>query len=120
MPYKDPQKRREYNREYQRKYYHQNKELMRSRVKARKQEIKRKWDEYKSQVSCAVCGFNDDPEAIDFHHLDPTQKVANISHLVSDGYGWDTIMEEVAKCEPLCANHHRMKTAKEQGRRELL
>jgi len=92
---------------------------MRSRVKDRKRKLKQRWDEYKSELSCAVCGFNDDPEAIDLHHLDPSKKVANISLMVSDGYGWDTIMDEVAKCEPLCANHHRMKTAKQQGRRQM-
>lgn len=119
MPYKDPAKRRAYNREYQKAYYHRNRDYHRKRVKERKAQIRYKWAQYKSQVACDVCGFKGDPDVIDFHHIDANTKEFAISDMVANGYSWKRIMEEVDKCRPLCANHHRMETAKQQGRRKM-
>jgi 5-methylcytosine-specific restriction endonuclease McrA len=55
---------------------------------------------------CQICGYKRCIEALEFHHLDPTQKDFGISH---KGYTrrWETVKEEVEKCILLCANCHR-------------
>lgn len=50
------------------------------------------------------------PVALDFDHV-RGQKVADVSALVASCARWDVLREEIAKCEVVCANHHRMRTA---------
>jgi 5-methylcytosine-specific restriction endonuclease McrA len=55
---------------------------------------------------CQVCGYDRCIEALEFHHLDPTQKDFGIS---KKGYtrSWEKVKAEIAKCTLLCANCHR-------------
>lgn len=64
--------------------------------------------EYKLALGCARCGYNEDARALDFDHRDRTKKLFNIMQTVdrSPKLTWD----EVAKCDVLCANCHRIKT----------
>lgn len=59
--------------------------------------------EEKASIGCVDCGSHD-PKCLDFHHLDPSTKRAEVSALVS--YGWPSIEREIAKCEVVCANCH--------------
>lgn len=61
--------------------------------------------EYKKTLTCERCGFNDH-RALQFHHIDGDDKVAEIANM--RGWGFDTIKEEIAKCEVLCANCHQI------------
>lgn len=47
---------------------------------------------------------------LEFHHLDPSTKVANVSRLVHDQVALDKVKIEMGKCELLCANCHRLET----------
>lgn len=54
---------------------------------------------------CRICGFDQSPVALEFHHLDPTTKsfgiaAAGISRSI------DASRAEAAKCVLLCANCH--------------
>ena len=60
---------------------------------------------------CADCGFNTHPEALDFDHLPGTQKKANVSALIRGRWSWERIQKEIDKCEVVCANCHRIRTA---------
>ena len=51
---------------------------------------------------------------MDFDHVRGIKK-ANISTMVRQAYSIETIKEEVAKCDLVCANCHRKRTAKRQG-----
>lgn len=37
----------------------------------------------------------------------------NVSLMVADGYSWENILKEIEKCQVLCANCHRIKTARD-------
>ena len=56
---------------------------------------------------CAVCGFDRSPVALEFHHLDPSEKKFAVSQAgVTRSIA--STREEAAKCVLLCANCHAM------------
>ena len=68
--------------------------------------------EFKLGNPCTICG-EDDPRVVEFNHVDPNTKDHNISEIVNSGHSTNSILKEIAKCEVLCANCHRRKTAKD-------
>jgi hypothetical protein len=64
----------------------------------------------KAEATCPDCKQHYPAPAMDFDHV-RGQKVRAISGMVSGGYGWDALLEEIAKCEIVCANCHRIRTA---------
>jgi hypothetical protein len=61
----------------------------------------------KSNAKCIVCNLQH-PAAIEFHHRDEKEKKHTISHMVFNGFDITAIKEELEKCDPMCANHHRI------------
>lgn len=57
--------------------------------------------------ACVVCGYDKCPNALHFHHKDPTTKEFNIGKAYNRA--WEKIKIELGKCEILCANHHAEK-----------
>lgn len=55
---------------------------------------------------CLQCP-EDDPITLEFHHRNPTKKIAGIGEMISKGYSKDVIREEIKKCDLLCANCHK-------------
>lgn len=74
-------------------------------VKKRRKKIREIAKEYKGG-KCVLCGYNRYLGALDFHHLDPSQKGFEIS---TRGLtrSWEKIREELDKCVLVCANCHR-------------
>lgn len=58
---------------------------------------------------CGDCGKTFHPACYDFHHKDPSQKDDHVSILIRNNRKLETILEEVAKCELLCACCHRIR-----------
>lgn len=56
---------------------------------------------------CAICGYSDCYEALEFHHLESDKKDFGFGNLRANIKGWKTIVEELRKCVLLCANCHR-------------
>jgi hypothetical protein len=87
------------------------------RVKKRKAELVAKnrvcMLEYLKTHHCVDCGESN-PIMMEFNHLKPEEKVYNISQMMSD-FSWDKILSEIEKCEVVCANHHKVRTAIQQG-----
>jgi len=55
--------------------------------------------------SCKECGYNKCITAMDFHHLDPSQKDFGIGS--GNSLSWDKIQKELDKCVLLCCRCHR-------------
>ena len=99
---------------YNKAHYQSHKKQYRE--KARRWEIKflsarRAFiDELKSKP-CVDCGRTFPACAMDFDHLPGTKKEYNLSYLARRAVGEQTFMEELSKCEVVCACCHRIRTA---------
>jgi hypothetical protein len=62
---------------------------------------------------CAECGERD-ILVLEFNHLDPAVKSANICDLIRSCTSASGIQAEIAKCEVLCANCHQRRTTVER------
>ena len=74
-------------------------------VTARRRKLTKMAKEYKGG-QCFICGYNRCLAALEFHHIDPTEKefsIAQKGHTRS----WERIKKELEKCVLLCANCHR-------------
>jgi formate-dependent nitrite reductase cytochrome c552 subunit len=60
-------------------------------------------------VPCADCGDRFPPCAMDFDHRDPRTKRSAVTRMVGRA-GVPRILEEVSKCDIVCANCHRLRT----------
>ena len=102
---------------YQREFYAKNKTTQQEKIYAnrnkRKQELKDTINEIKN-TPCKDCGVIYHPEAMDFDHI--VNKRFNISDAIKDVTTIDKILKEVEKCEIVCSNCHRIRTAKRAGR----
>jgi transcription elongation factor Elf1 len=65
---------------------------------------------YLLEHPCIDCGESD-IRCLDFDHVDPTTKVAEISIMVGEVWPWDRVIAEIAKCVVRCSNCHRLKEA---------
>lgn len=61
--------------------------------------------EYKRGIGCEGCDATD-PDILEFHHILPHNKVADISDMVSGPYTLDEIISEISKCMVQCSNCH--------------
>lgn len=59
---------------------------------------------------CADCGHKYPYYVMDFDHLPGTEKVDGISVMRANGRSRKLILEEIAKCDVVCANCHRERT----------
>ena len=79
---------------------------------ARKARLMARVGEHKERLQCADCppGVEWPAVALDLDHLVPGDKVAGVSRLCRDGVAWPRVADELAKCEVVCASHHRIRT----------
>ena len=80
------------------------------RNKLWRQRIRQMLADIKTASGCTKCGYKGHHAALDFNHLDPSTKSFNVANAQSLGKGKQQILDEVAKCEILCANCHRIYT----------
>lgn len=93
------------------KTYHQSggREKQHARRKALIAERYLKLDVLKD-VPCADCGGRFPRVCMDFDHVRGV-KVDSISRMIRMSYSWELILSEMAKCEVVCSNCHRIRTA---------
>ncbi len=76
---------------------------------------RRYWLNYiKIRCGCHICGYSDNPLALQFDHLG--YKTMQVSHMVL--HSLVNLFKEVRKCRVLCANCHSIHTdRRNNGRR---
>jgi hypothetical protein len=85
-------------------------------VKARNRDRLR---EFFRNAECMDCGLRDFT-VLELDHREPRDKRDDVSNLVRQPHSWSTIAREIAKCDAVCANCHRKRTARYFGWRKLL
>ncbi len=70
-----------------------------------KTDIKKLCVDYKGG-KCQCCGYNKCIAALDFHHLDPSEKDFSIAHKRGSSFT-EEIKKELDKCVLICSNCHR-------------
>ena len=103
---------REHQRAYNRSWYAANKKRRYATIKAHYARTKLWFKQYKATLQCARCPENH-PACLQFHHKNPRTKVLEVTECVARNWSRKRIMQEIRKCEVLCANCH----AKEHWRK---
>lgn len=83
--------------------YSDRREANKASVVKRRKQNKVLLVEYKGG-KCEICGYNKNIAALEFHHLDPSQKEFA---LTGNTYSLERQKAEADKCILVCANCHR-------------
>jgi hypothetical protein len=109
-------------REYHQRWYQEHKEAEKARSRARyrqnpkdrlvsneryKKYLRDLINEHKKAGACIRCGIAD-YRVLDFHHRDPSQKKIGLNLAWKQHVGKQVILDEIAKCDLICANCHRI------------
>ena len=73
--------------------------------------------EVKLASGCVDCGYKEHPAALDFDHLPGQEKYRDISRMLN--VARSTLLAEIAKCEVVCANCHRIRSWERTRSRNL-
>lgn len=88
------------------KYYRYKCKACYSVVKYARKSANREWfNEYRKTLSCKACGLHDH-RVLEFHHRDPSAKEKAVTTMMYNSR--EKIEAEIAKCDVLCANCHRI------------
>lgn len=68
--------------------------------------------DYLREHPCVDCGEGD-PVVLEFDHL--RDKIKEVTALAQAGNSWQSVLDEIAKCEVVCANCHRRRTSMRRG-----
>lgn len=91
--------------DYGKQYYADNTDYFtNSRNSRRRFLIAVKWT-----AGCMDCGYSIHPEAMDFDHRPGEIKSFTLNQV--GGRTFDSIIQEVMKCDVVCANCHRIRTS---------
>lgn len=107
---------KECNKSGQKIQYSKNKKYYLDRNREQRAKNRKLYTELKSNTPCAKCGGHFPNCVMDYDHKDPSSKKMCVAQMM--GYSWKVILEEIAKCELLCANCHRIKTYETTNRQK--
>lgn len=100
-------------KEYKDSHYLQNKAAYIEKSMKRRKEMQQFVWEILCRSECKDC-CNDNPILLDFDHV-RGEKFAEVTVMAKYGYSKKAILEEIAKCEIVCANCHRIRTYNRSG-----
>ena len=101
------------NAERRKRYYEKHKVEMNA-ANARMKDEMRTWLCEQKNVPCMDCGVRYPSYVMDFDHRDPKTKVNTVAKLLNNS-SWLKLRAEVLKCDVVCSNCHRVRTAKQMN-----
>jgi len=96
---------RDCHKKYRREHYLLNKKKYIDKAVVYRKKISSWFRDIKKGLRCVNCG-EDRWWVLDFHHRDPNEKENNISGMARHG-SKKALLDEIKKCDVLCANCHR-------------
>ena len=99
------------NKEYLKEHYKSNAKRYAKKREQYRDKQRKIFYEYMSTKRCMSCGISD-IRVLEFDHR--SDKKFNISDKVGS-MNFEKLVEEIEKCDILCANCHRIKTSKQLG-----
>ena len=101
-------KREHYRRNRQR--YIDNASIRRARI----HEVRMRWlVQYLAEHPCEDCGESD-VVVLEFDHPEDVEKRFDITRGLKDR-NWQDVLDEISRCDVVCANCHRRRTAERAG-----
>jgi hypothetical protein len=101
---------RDCQRDYDAAWYRANKKRRQAKVRADRQAHVTWLDSLKEGKPCADCGQVYPPYVMEWDHLPGSAKSLVLADTRRAAYGKNRILAELAKCELVCANCHRVRT----------
>lgn len=108
MPYKNYEDQKDYHKQW----YKRNKQRLIQKAARNNNTYRQRNLEYILEVKdspCSDCGIKYPPYVMDFDHTGD-DKQFNVSRLWRLGCSLATLKKEIAKCELVCSNCHRVRT----------
>lgn len=105
MPHADPEEARKWRRKWWASLSPERKAEKQQKATQRAQKIKEFISSYKMGKGCVDCGYNKHHSALDFDHIKGEKKL-NVCFAKSIAQA----KKEIAKCEVVCSNCHRIRT----------
>jgi hypothetical protein len=99
----------EKQRKYSRDYYYRNQKDQITRNTKKKNDIRDYIKQYKESRGCMDCGNKFPYYVLDLDHREGTDKKFTPAHLHRTN-SWEKMIEELKKCDVVCANCHRIRT----------
>lgn len=96
-------------KEYDKKYYEDDKER-RKQINKRWQEEFIEWYNELKQKPCTDCNKKFDPVCMQWDHLPKYDKIEGVGKLARTTWSKEKVLEEIKKCELVCANCHALRT----------
>jgi predicted nucleic acid-binding Zn ribbon protein len=56
---------------------------------------------------CCICGYNKCQDALELHHITPSEKDFSLGKIRAHSKSWNTIVIELRKCVLVCSNCHK-------------
>lgn len=113
MPYKDP----EAQKAAQRRHYEANRERYIEAAHINRTDRRRRLVAYVrscKEAPCTDCGQQFHYAAMEFDHV-RGDKVDHVATMAHKGVSLERLQDEIAKCELVCANCHRVRTWARMG-----
>ncbi len=98
---------------YAKAHYLENKKIYQDRATKYRQTRQGFIGKYLSERGCIDCGITD-IRVLDTDHIAGT-KVASAAKMIENGWSFDSMTEELSKCEIRCKNCHATRHAKESN-----
>jgi hypothetical protein len=110
-----PARRRD-QRPYNVEYYRRNRDLEITRVRIRQDGMVELLRDLR-RVPCVDCGRRFKPYQMEFDHRDPSTKAFNVMTGRAMLMSTERVMAEVAKCDIVCVNCHRVRSQRQHRAR---